>query len=37
MKGWLNDLANEFYEEAICKLVKYYNKRLNLNNDYVEK
>jgi hypothetical protein len=27
----------EFYEEGVCKLVKLYDKFLNLNGDYVGK
>lgn len=34
---WLRAQAAKFYEEGICKLVKRYDKCLNLNGDYVEK
>lgn len=34
---WLHFQAAEFFAEAICKLVKRYDKCLNLNDDYVEK
>lgn len=35
--GWLRSQAAEFYAEGICKLVKRYDKCLNLHGDYVEK
>lgn len=37
VKDWLRAQAAKFYEEGICKLVKRYDKCLNLNGDYVEK
>ncbi|GBM27803.1 hypothetical protein AVEN_269755-1 [Araneus ventricosus] len=36
MTSWLNSLAAEFYAERICKLVKRYDKCLNVHGDYVE-
>ena len=37
MKDWLYTQAAELYEEGIFKLVKCYDKWLNLNRNYIEK
>jgi [histone H3]-lysine36 N-dimethyltransferase SETMAR len=37
VNNWLKTQAAEFYEEGIVKLIKRYDKCLNLNGDYVEK
>lgn len=36
-KDWLRSQATEFQEEGICKIFKYYEKRLKLCGDYVGK
>ena len=36
VKDWLHAQVAEFYEEEICKLVKHYDKCLNLNGDHIE-
>jgi hypothetical protein len=37
MKDGQHAQMAEFYEEKICKLVKCYEKCLNLSSNYVEK
>jgi len=37
MNEWLKSQAAKFYDDGINKLVRRYDKCLNLNGDYVEK
>jgi hypothetical protein len=34
---WLNELATDFYDEEIVRLVQRLDKRLNYNEDYTDK
>jgi hypothetical protein len=34
---WLNELAAYFYDEGIVRIVQRLDKRLNRNEDYIDK